>query len=110
MEVSGRLHVPAALSSGKRPQYPLEMLLGGPQSCSGCCGEEKNLDPAWSEMRGQKVRSVRDRIGWVRSEVRVVRSGRIGRGRSEDRWSCEVRGGLAFWMRSEVRGREGPIN
>jgi hypothetical protein len=30
---------------GKSPQYPLERRLDGPQSQSGCCGEEKNLLP-----------------------------------------------------------------
>jgi hypothetical protein len=27
---------------GKSPRYPLDRRLGGPQSCSGCSGEEKN--------------------------------------------------------------------
>jgi hypothetical protein len=43
MEVSGPLHVPVALPPGKKPRYPLERRLGGPQSRSGGCGEEKNL-------------------------------------------------------------------
>jgi hypothetical protein len=43
MEVSGQLHVPAALPPGKVPRYPLDRRLGGPQSRSGRCGEEKNL-------------------------------------------------------------------
>jgi hypothetical protein len=30
---------------GKRPWYPLDRKLGGPQSWSGQCGEEKILDP-----------------------------------------------------------------
>jgi hypothetical protein len=30
---------------GKRPRYPFDMRLGGPQSWSGWCGEEKILDP-----------------------------------------------------------------
>jgi hypothetical protein len=42
MEVSGQLHVPAALLRGKRPWYPLDRRLGGPQSRSGRGGEEKN--------------------------------------------------------------------
>jgi hypothetical protein len=29
---------------GKRPRYPLDRRLGGPQSRSGRCGEEKNLE------------------------------------------------------------------
>jgi len=29
---------------GKSPWYPLHRL-GGPQSCSGCSGEEKNSQP-----------------------------------------------------------------
>jgi hypothetical protein len=35
MEVSGQLHVPAALPSGKEPRYPLDRRVGGPQSLSG---------------------------------------------------------------------------
>jgi hypothetical protein len=42
MEVSGQLHVPATLSPGKEPRYPLDRRLGGPQSRSGRDGEEKN--------------------------------------------------------------------
>jgi hypothetical protein len=42
MEVSGQLHAPAALPPGKEPWYPLDRRLGGPQSCSGHGGEEKN--------------------------------------------------------------------
>jgi hypothetical protein len=41
MEVSGQLHVQAALPRGKRPRYPLDRRLGGPQSWCGRCGEEK---------------------------------------------------------------------
>jgi hypothetical protein len=44
MEVSGQLHAPATLPLGK--SYPSARRLGGPQSQSGCCGEEKNLAPA----------------------------------------------------------------
>jgi hypothetical protein len=44
--VSGQLHALAALpSGGKCPRYPLDSRLGGPQSRSGRCGEEKILDP-----------------------------------------------------------------
>jgi hypothetical protein len=46
MEVSGQLHAPAALPPGKDPRYTLDRRLGGPQSRSGCCGEEKHLAPA----------------------------------------------------------------
>jgi hypothetical protein len=35
MEVSGQLHAPAALLPGKKPWYPLDRKLGGPQSRSG---------------------------------------------------------------------------
>jgi hypothetical protein len=45
MEVSGQLHVPAALPPGKSPWYPLDRKLGGPQSRSGRGGEEKNSQP-----------------------------------------------------------------
>jgi hypothetical protein len=30
---------------GKSPWYPLDRMFGGPQSCSGCSGEEKNSQP-----------------------------------------------------------------
>jgi hypothetical protein len=45
MEVSGQLHIPAALSPGKDPWYPLDRRVGGPQSLSGRGGEEKNFQP-----------------------------------------------------------------
>jgi hypothetical protein len=45
MEVSGQLHVPAALTPGKESCYPLARRLGGPQSRSGRGGEEKNSKP-----------------------------------------------------------------
>jgi hypothetical protein len=32
-------------SQGKSPWYPLDRRLGGPQSQSGCSGEEKNFQP-----------------------------------------------------------------
>jgi hypothetical protein len=36
MGVSGQRHAPAALYPwGRTPQYPLDRMLGGPQSCSG---------------------------------------------------------------------------
>jgi hypothetical protein len=46
MEVSGQLHAPTALPRGKRPWYPLDRRLGGPQSSSGRGGEEKNSQPS----------------------------------------------------------------
>jgi hypothetical protein len=45
MEVSGQLHAPATLLSGKEPQYPLDRRLDGPQGRSGRGGEEKNSQP-----------------------------------------------------------------
>jgi hypothetical protein len=45
MEVSGQLHAPATLLQGKNPWYLLDRRLGGPQSRSGCGGEEKNSQP-----------------------------------------------------------------
>jgi hypothetical protein len=51
VEVGGQVHVPAVLSRGKRPQYPLDRRLSGPQIPSGRCEEEKNRDPAaiWTQ-------------------------------------------------------------
>jgi len=43
MEVSGQLHDPTALPTGKEPQYSLSRSLGGPQSRSGRGGEEKKI-------------------------------------------------------------------
>jgi hypothetical protein len=45
MEMSGQLHVPAALPQGKSPWYPLDRKLGGPQNRSGQRGVEKNSQP-----------------------------------------------------------------
>jgi hypothetical protein len=45
MDMSCQLHAPAALPQGKRPWYPLDRRLGGPQSRSGRGGEEKNSRP-----------------------------------------------------------------
>jgi hypothetical protein len=45
MEVSGQLRAPAALPQGRRPWYPLDRRLGGPQSRSEHGGEEKNSQP-----------------------------------------------------------------
>jgi hypothetical protein len=42
---------PAALSRGKSPRYPLDRRLGGSQSRSGRCGEEKILHPTGLELR-----------------------------------------------------------
>jgi hypothetical protein len=45
MEVSGQLHVPAALPPGKNPQYPFNERVGGPHSRFRRFGEQKNLLP-----------------------------------------------------------------
>jgi hypothetical protein len=45
MEVSGQLHVPAALSPRKEPRYPLSRRLAGPQNQSGQGVEEENSQP-----------------------------------------------------------------
>jgi hypothetical protein len=45
MEVSGQLHAPAALHKGKKPRYPVDRRLGGPQSRSKHGVEEKNSHP-----------------------------------------------------------------
>jgi hypothetical protein len=45
MEGSGQIHAQAALPTRKGPLYPLDRKLGGPQSRSGRCGEEKNYQP-----------------------------------------------------------------
>jgi hypothetical protein len=45
MEVSGRLHAPAALPPWKSQCYPFDKRLNEPQSRFGGCGEEKNSQP-----------------------------------------------------------------
>jgi hypothetical protein len=45
MEMSGRIHAPAALPEGKSLWYPLDRRPGGPQSQSGRGGEEINSQP-----------------------------------------------------------------
>jgi hypothetical protein len=45
MEVSGKLHAPAALPQGRSPSYPLDRRLSGPQIRSEHGGEEKNSQP-----------------------------------------------------------------
>jgi hypothetical protein len=41
--VSGQLHAPATLPSGKEPPVPLERRVGGPQNLSERREEKKNL-------------------------------------------------------------------
>jgi hypothetical protein len=45
MEVCGKLHVPAALPTGKEPRCSLNRRIYGPQIQAGCFGKEKNLLP-----------------------------------------------------------------
>jgi len=45
MELSGELHDPAALPTGKEPLVSGGRRLGGPQSRSGHGGEGKNSQP-----------------------------------------------------------------
>jgi hypothetical protein len=49
MEMTGRLHAPAALPQEIDTWYPLNRRLGEPQSLSGCCGEKNNLVYAGSQ-------------------------------------------------------------
>jgi hypothetical protein len=42
-------------SRGKSPRYPLYRRMGGPQSPSGHCGEEKNLAPAGNRTRAYQL-------------------------------------------------------
>jgi hypothetical protein len=45
MQASSQLHAPATLPPKQRPQYPLNRTLGGPQSRSGCSGEDTSPRP-----------------------------------------------------------------
>jgi hypothetical protein len=56
--VSGKLHAPADLTSGKEPRYPLDRNLGGPQSRSGRCGEEKNFGVSGFELKSSYTYSI----------------------------------------------------
>jgi hypothetical protein len=49
MEVSGQLHTPVALTLERKPLYPLDKRLCGPQSWSGYYGGEKDLIPAGNQ-------------------------------------------------------------
>jgi hypothetical protein len=64
MEVSGHLHVSAALPRGKNLWYPLNRP-GGPQSWYGCYGEE--LQPVdtreETEKKKEKKRKEKERKG-----------------------------------------------
>jgi hypothetical protein len=55
IEVSGQLHVPAALPQGKSPCYQLDMRLGGPQSRSGRGGEKNNPQPLPDSKPGSPI-------------------------------------------------------
>jgi hypothetical protein len=56
MELSGQLDALAALPRGNRLHCPLDGRLGGLQSRSGRCGEEKNL--GYAENRTLAVQPV----------------------------------------------------
>jgi hypothetical protein len=55
MEVSDQLHASAALPPEKLPWYPLNRRLGGLQSRSGRCGEERNLALPGIEILEEKI-------------------------------------------------------
>jgi hypothetical protein len=44
MEINDQLFIPAALPQQKRPQYPLNRCLDGPQGQAGYFREEKNIE------------------------------------------------------------------
>jgi hypothetical protein len=56
MEVSGQLHAPTALTTGKSPRYSLDMRLDGPQNRSGRGEEEKKslLSPCQESNPGRR--------------------------------------------------------
>jgi hypothetical protein len=57
MEVSGQLHAPTTLHSGKERWYPLDRTLGGPKSRSRRCGEGKKLLHCRESKPGRPARS-----------------------------------------------------
>jgi hypothetical protein len=48
---------PPLYPQGKGPRYPLDRGLGGPQSRSGRCGEEKNSQPPYSAWWNDRMRT-----------------------------------------------------
>jgi hypothetical protein len=55
MEVSGQLHVPAALPLGNSFRYQLGRGMPGPRGRSGRYEGEKNLVPAWNSPANKPV-------------------------------------------------------
>jgi hypothetical protein len=51
MEVSSQLHVPTVIPLGKSARYRLDRRLGGSQSRSGRCAEEKKVCAAGNRTR-----------------------------------------------------------
>jgi len=69
-KLGGQPHVPAALSQGKKPRYPLNRRLGGPQSRSGSFGKEISFlsqDPKSGSPRPQPWKIVANPVfsWWV---------------------------------------------
>jgi hypothetical protein len=63
MEVSDQLHAPTAL-----PPYPLDRRLGGSQSRSERCGEEKNSQPPPGiEHRLSMIKKITSRITFIQN-------------------------------------------
>jgi len=57
MEVSGQLHNPTALPRGRRPQYPLDGKMGGPQNRLGVVAKKEipPLSPLGIEPRSSSA-------------------------------------------------------
>jgi hypothetical protein len=59
MEVSGQFTPLPLYPQGKNPCYPLHWRLGGPQSRSGHCGEEKISQPLPGKKHKKSKRGIR---------------------------------------------------
>jgi hypothetical protein len=60
---------------GKSPWYPLDRRLGGPQSRSGRCGEEKKSIPCWeSNPRTPNLEGKNN----IKTDFKVIRRGGYG--------------------------------
>jgi hypothetical protein len=72
MEVNTELHARPLYPQRNRSRYPFDRRLGGPNSRSGLCGEEKNFLP----LPGIQLRAIRsDRL--CRAKLAYTCSGQV---------------------------------
>jgi hypothetical protein len=76
--MSFQLHVPAALSRGNRPRYPLDRKLGGSQTQSGRCGEKENIVPARNRIPAIHPVARRYTVSHLKEEYKFENIGAYG--------------------------------